>query len=664
MKMKARTVLMSAVVLGVLLHLEAVTSLSPYLDKGYVIAPDQSAARVVVFDAKKAGETPIVWQWRVRDDESGVPSDVQGALSSVDEAKLRDGGETLLVSSSSAGWAEVDVATKRARRCGRAGDNTHSIEKLPDGTLVLAHSTSYNQLQLVWGDMGNLTYKNAYPIYSAHGVEWDVRRNCLWALGYTNLVQLAYDQSAKTLTERKRWSFRPSGHDMRLGRDGKIYFTNWYSVWQFDPDRDEEPRVRYAAADVKGFHADAVYGDVQQVGNANYWSEFVTVRPTSGEPYAVYPVGASKMYKVHWATSYPESWNTLFRLEDHRATVSPDGCSVTLGVKLAVPHATPTGLTFYLNGLSVRHEIVTASGDYRFTSSVMNGSTNTYAVVVEVEGRPETRRTESGSFVARTYEGWFSYDAETEVVIGGKWESEGLFVPDPAPTNEDAEVCLRVLVAADDEARETGEDFSSFKFITASGGRIVPSAYVKDGWVQLPGGGWQDADDWADLKVEFDFASAQAPRVRYSLDGHVLQTVSGESWLAIPDVRRLTAIAFRGEAAKGSFSGARYTFRHSHPIRIPDCSPTHGGGLSVNDSDGVRRFSMTVGNASQGGFYAAFTASSLTDEFIAEDDAIQCAADGQLTLTVDATGASSKFAVIAISPTPIPAGTKLSALQK
>ena len=316
--------LMMAFTLAVILYggiSNADTALTPYLDRGYAIAPDQSGARVIVFDAKKASTssqpTEIVWEWNARDGQSCIPSDMQGRFNQVDEAKLRDGGTTLLVSSSGTAWAEIDVATKKARRCGTSGGNTHSIEKLPDNTLVLAHSTGTsggnNKLQLVWGEMGALQTKDVYSIYSAHGVEWDEKRGCLWALGYTNLVQLAYNPTAKTLTKQKQWTFTPSGHDMRLGADGRIYFTNWYYVWEFDPDHDQAPKILFGKTDVKGFHTDPTYGYIYQVASSNYWNNHIIVRSATGEEYKVYPQNATMMYKVHWATSYPASIAALPR---------------------------------------------------------------------------------------------------------------------------------------------------------------------------------------------------------------------------------------------------------------------------------------------------------------------------------------------------------------
>ena len=574
--------------------------LAPFLDRGCAIAPDQANARVVVFDATRATTSAqpadVVWSWGARDEGSGIPSDIQGRFWQIDEAKLRDGGNTLLVSSSAAAWAEVDVATKRARRCGIAGDNTHSIEKLPDNTLVLAHSTNYNQLQLVWGEGTELTYKNAYPIYSAHGVEWDVKRNCLWALGYTNLVQLAYDSEKKTLTELKRWTFNPSGHDMRLCADGKIYFTNWYTVWQFDPDKDAQPKERFWETDVKGFHTDATYGDVYQVAStAGYYNDHVVVKPVSGSSFNVYPDKATKMYKVHWATAYPAAYTTYAELGEPSATVAEDGKSVRIAGEVIVPHATETTVEVEVNGQVVSNWVTSASGTFSVAAPVRRGESNTYRVTAVSTLAPESPVAKGGSFVARAHHGWYAVDFAdpgyrpgtdwtdvTDVAApGGRWTRQDanstldavtrtLRLSDttnlcyrpfkPSATGADTELAFRVKVYVSKDLPEMAAgSIAGFTFLL-EGGKVVPHGYADGTWYALPGGDWQSAAEWADLKICFDFASANAPAVSYLLDGKLLTTADGVSALPFGNRRRrVTRMTLSGTGEFGDLSGEFFT---------------------------------------------------------------------------------------------------------
>ena len=61
-----------------------------------------------------------------------------------------------------------------------------------------------------------------------HGVLWDAKRNCLWALAYTNLYKLAYSPETTSVKVLKSWDYRPYagdpyGHD--FVPDGKGGFT-------------------------------------------------------------------------------------------------------------------------------------------------------------------------------------------------------------------------------------------------------------------------------------------------------------------------------------------------------------------------------------------------------------------------------------------------------
>lgn len=675
------------------------SELTPYLDKGYAIAPDQSGKRVVVFDATKASTsaspTAIVWEWKATDEGSGIPSDIQGRFGQIDEAKLRDSGNTLLVSSSGAAWAEIDVATKKARRYGTHGNNTHSIEKLPDNTLVLAHSTDHNRLQLVWGEMGALQAKDVYTFYSAHGVEWDVKRNCLWALGYTNLVQLAYNAEAKTLTEQKRWTFNPSGHDMRLGADGKIYFTNWYYVWEFDPDNDTAPKVRFGVSNAKGFHTDATYGDIYQVGSSDYWNDHVTVRPVSGSQFDVYPKGASRMYKVHWATAYPAAYTTYVEMSEPVAKVADDGKSVRIEATVTIPHATATTIEVTLNGTVVTNWVTAASGTYAYEGPLEFGSTNVYSMRAISSLAPEKPCAAAGSFIARAYRNWYRVDFSSDpgyragqdwtnlvdvASPGGTWTRQDTnSVFDTArrivllenatnlcyhpltssPLGEDVEVDFRVKIAAVLEDKTVPEgSVAGFVFAQGTDGNIVPFGYADGDWHELPNGGWASDADWADLRISFDFTSAK-PTVSYRLDGVLLSTKDGVSALPFTGTKRqISHLNFTGSGAFGDLAGNYYTIRASEPIPVP--KPVIAGNPTLT----AGLFQMTLAETQKNVYYCAFTARTLTDEFIAENDSVE-GNGASLVLSVTAPADEpSKFARIVASSAPIAKGTKFSEIEK
>ena len=124
--------------------------LSYYMDNGYAIATTITNT-IIVFDAKFPGPSPVVWEWRADAPYSGFDSGGQFAVTRFDEVKLRDGGRTMLVTSSGGGWAEIDTETKRIVRSGNAFGGPHSIEKLPDGTIAVARTHPIHQIWVCTG---------------------------------------------------------------------------------------------------------------------------------------------------------------------------------------------------------------------------------------------------------------------------------------------------------------------------------------------------------------------------------------------------------------------------------------------------------------------------------------------------------------------------------
>ena len=90
--------------------------LSYYLDKGYVMATTTTNS-IIVFDAKMPGPAPVVWEWRSDGLYTGLRPDAF-RVRYFSEVKLRDGGRTMLVTSSQGRWVEIDAETKRILRTG------------------------------------------------------------------------------------------------------------------------------------------------------------------------------------------------------------------------------------------------------------------------------------------------------------------------------------------------------------------------------------------------------------------------------------------------------------------------------------------------------------------------------------------------------------------
>ena len=710
--------------------------LSYYLDKGYVMATTATNA-IIVFDAKTPGYAPVVWEWRADGPYTGLAPTAFSSVQRFNEVKLRDGGRTMLLASSQGRWVEIDAETKRVLRTGTAyGDNPHSIEKLPDGTIALARTQPEEYgLKLFWtaenGKLKSRIDTNCVIEYGGflggvstqHGVEWDSRRQCLWLQDYGAIGRFAYDPETKSISPLDIWRIG-GNHDLTIGDDGLLYNTG--SGYRFDPDHGDGlivypdgyqyrpdpqvfpdlPHYRYDIGEnvyvcpaSKSLAHDAKYGLV-----ASDWADYAYVVPPEGEPYRVYPISenASDMYKIRWVKSSPATWTNAFTLGKTDVSVAADGGAVSTTTHLEVTDGKPVVLELSLNGVVVTNWTSNGSGDFVYSSPVLSGTSNVWSVAARTaDGATEARRNE-GSFLASGGEPWFrvafSEDSvcpsgsgwiadSTAAQPGGTWSDPGAaswfdssrrtvvlqeadalsFSPPLAAADTDAEIETRIEIRTLDAPPEApAASASGFCFVSDASGIPVPYALGASGWVALPGGGWTPEGDfeyrpvWATLLAEFDFTSAFAPRARYSLDGRTLLTAEGDEWIALPaGARNVVAVAFCGSGETGDFSGTRRS-RFAEPVFDPPTPSGHGNALSFAGEPGSRTFQITIDNAVLGGWYSAFVSTSLDGEFITERDSVQASSADELTLEVK-DDEKSKFAIIVLSSTPIPAGTLLPA---
>ena len=243
------------------------------------------------------------------------------------------------------------------------------------------------------------------------------------------------------------------------------------------------------------------------------------------------------------------------------------------------------------------------------------------------------------------------------------------FSPLQATADTDAEIKTRIEIQTLDAPPEApAASASGFCFVSGASGIPVPYALGASGWVALPGGGWTPEGDfeyrpvWATLLAEFDFTSASAPRARYSLDGRTLSTAEGDEWIALPaGARNVVAVAFCGSGEIGDFSGTRRS-RFVEPVFDPPTPSGHGNALSFAGEPGSRTFQITIDNAVLGGWYTAFVSPTLDGGFVAERDSVRASSAGDLTLEVGGEE-ESRFAIVVLSSTPIPAGTPWDAVR-
>ena len=144
----------------------------------------------------------------------------------------------------------------------------------------------------------------AMSLPGAHGVVWDARRGSLFALGYTNLYELAYSSADMSVSVKRSWDYSAKlcdqyGHDLVADGSGGYFLTNHTAVWHLDPDADRWTKVR-DMANVKSFSRDAKKGDLLTIAKENWWTDELKIIEPDGTTRVVGPFPGARFYKARW----------------------------------------------------------------------------------------------------------------------------------------------------------------------------------------------------------------------------------------------------------------------------------------------------------------------------------------------------------------------------
>ena len=279
----------------------AMTSAQP----GFLLMAEQKSGSIVVVDARKAGAPEWSWEWNAKKDP-GLSRKDAGMFYAPSDCKLSRDGDTVLVMASGGNFAEVSLATGRAITCGRIGGNPHSITRLP-GKMVYATASSVSHAVTVVDASGSplnpdLQAKRKFPLYSAHGVEWDEKRSCLWALGGTNLVKFSWNEAQFDLKAERSFGFLKDGsiggHDLTPDGKGGYFLTTGRHLLRFDPDRGTFAVVK-KQSDIKAFSPDPVWGDAYTIVRQTWWTDRIIV-VKDGVERIIGPYPGTKIYKARW----------------------------------------------------------------------------------------------------------------------------------------------------------------------------------------------------------------------------------------------------------------------------------------------------------------------------------------------------------------------------
>ncbi|MFD7232735.1 DUF6528 family protein [Streptomyces sp. NPDC059881] len=292
-----------------------------------LLVTDQASKRLLLLDRSRTtwdpAADPSVVRWAFSPVGDARYADLDPARSWVypDEAKVRrHRGRTYVLTTASFGFAAVVEYPSGGRYWGDAlapgtiEVNPHSIELLPDGNVAVAGSTG-DVVRLYAASQGAADVPFvSYRLDDAHGLQWDTRREVLWALGGDRLVALKPGGTAARPTLTKTFETRlpgPHGHDLLqvAGRPDRLWVTTGSAVHQYVKSRDAFVQDFAGAAGVSRPGVKAVGNDptTGQVASTvpesgleeTWWTRKVTVHRPEGAEGAHHLVNGG-IYKARW----------------------------------------------------------------------------------------------------------------------------------------------------------------------------------------------------------------------------------------------------------------------------------------------------------------------------------------------------------------------------
>lgn len=174
--------------------------LEPSTDNGpnWVMANDQIKDRLVIYDFDLYEEGDTLEDLEVWSVKTGHAAGLKYREDTVF-------GDVVIVAGSRSAIIEYP-SKKEVWATTNPGNNTHSIEILPSGNIVVANSTGGNlrlfaSSALLDGNTAKAQSYKDYPLVGAHGVLWDPEYKVLWALGDYDLVayKLVGEGASQTL---------------------------------------------------------------------------------------------------------------------------------------------------------------------------------------------------------------------------------------------------------------------------------------------------------------------------------------------------------------------------------------------------------------------------------------------------------------------------------
>lgn len=273
------------------------------------VAAEQKSGMIGVYYDRPGRAPQEQWLWAAKGDPN-VKQEHHRLFGVPDECKPRKNGKLILMNDSCGGFAGLDVMTGLCAFYGNAGGNPHSVELLPDGNVAVASSTGRTlkifDVKEHPFDPDKQKCVTALDLPGGHGVVWDAKRGTLFALGYTNLYELAYAPETMSVKVLRCWDYtKPCvdawGHDLVPNGKGGYYFTNHSAVWLFDPETGTFAKAR-DVRDVKSF-SPSPDGDLMAIPRERWWTDTLLVYPHGSSDASAareITLPGAKFYKARW----------------------------------------------------------------------------------------------------------------------------------------------------------------------------------------------------------------------------------------------------------------------------------------------------------------------------------------------------------------------------
>lgn len=261
---------------------------------------------VFIIDAAMNQSTPIkkLWSWKATERED-LPESFRSLFRTTDDCKPVEGGNKILISSSSGGSALVEYPSGKVIWYAKVG-NAHSIELLPNDRIAVAGSTHEEGNRVAIYDINKPDQQLFHDeLYSGHGVVWDAERERLWALGFDELRAYRLEDwdtnepRLKLMATHKLPS--PGGHDLSpLPSSVNLIVTTRENVFLFDRDRGrftkhemlgQEPSVKCVSVHPETGQTAWVHGE-----EGEWWSPRIRFL----SPQGVLKLEGERLYKVRW----------------------------------------------------------------------------------------------------------------------------------------------------------------------------------------------------------------------------------------------------------------------------------------------------------------------------------------------------------------------------